>query len=81
MLTTLLVLLPAGLVLAVLLLASRCSRVSAAGGPPVSPARPEPAGGTAVPVIEVQPSDVMTEPFAYDNGVKSGERDREAARP
>lgn len=44
----------------------------AAGAAVVSPVRSPPAGGMAVPVIEVQPSTVMTGPFAYDNGVLTG---------
>lgn len=48
-----------------------------AGTAAVSPERSSPAsGGMAVPVIAVRPSSVMTEPFAYDNGVtvESGEK-------
>lgn len=48
-----------------------------AGTAAVSPERPSPAsGGMAAPVITVRPSSVMTEPFAYDNGltVESGEK-------
>jgi hypothetical protein len=39
----------------------------------VSPERFPPAsGGMAVPAVTVQPSSVMTGPFAYDNGVLTG---------
>jgi len=50
--------------------ASRCLRrvMRAAGGPPACPV-PQTAGRAAVPAVTVQPSSVMTGPFAYDNGV------------
>ena len=54
----------------------RDSRVARpAGGPSARPA-PQPAGRAAVPA-EVQPSSVMTGPFAYDNGVLTGRPDGE----
>lgn len=81
MLVTLAVLVPFGLVLAVLLAASRRSRVSAAGGPPVSPVRTEPAGGTAVPVITGLPEREERQPFGGSGIVTAGEGRREAAKP
>jgi hypothetical protein len=74
MLTTLLVLSPFGLLLAVLLLASRRSRVTAAGGPAVSPADSSPASrGAAVPVVTDLPEPEGRTAFAYDNGLKVGD--------
>ena len=46
-----------------------------AGGPPARPV-PQPAGRAAAPV-EIQPSSVMTEPYAYDDGVMTGRPDEE----
>lgn len=81
---TLLVVTPYAVVLAVLAvaahLASRRSRVSAAGGPSVSPVRPEPAGGTAVPVITGLPEREERQPFGIPGIVTAGEGRREAAR-
>jgi hypothetical protein len=74
MLITLLVLAPFGLLLAVLSLPASCrSRVNAAGGPSVSPVRPEPAGGTAVPVITDAGGRDERRPFEADNGLIIGE--------
>lgn len=77
MLVTVLVLAPAGFLLAVLTaagLASRRSRVSvAAGGLPASPVRSSPAGEAAVPVITDAPEREERAAFAYDNGLKVGE--------
>ena len=54
----------------------RNSRVARpAGGPPARPV-PQPAGRAAAPV-EIQPSSVMTEPYAYDDGVMTGRPDEE----
>ena len=74
MLVTLLILAPFAVIGAVLSLpASRRRRDRAAGGPPVPPVRPEPAGGTAVPVVTDVPDRDERTAFAYDNGLKIGE--------
>lgn len=75
---TALVLVPAGLLLAVLALAARlasrrCRVHQAAGGPSVSPARPSPAGETAAPAVADPPDLDGRTAFAYDNGLKVGE--------
>ncbi len=76
MLVTALILSPFGVALAVLLLPAsrRRGRVSTvAGRPAVPPARdPRAPRGAAVPKPEVQPPSVMTEPFAYSNGLTIG---------
>ena len=69
MLPDLLGLAVAALVLAAPFVSRRLRRRPVAGAAAVSPARPSPAGGTAVPAVTVQPSGVMTGPFAYDNGL------------
>ena len=73
MLVTVLVLTPFGVALAVLSLPASRRRGrgnTEAGRPAVPPAGDPPAlRGAAVPV---QPSSVMTEPFAYSNGLTIG---------
>ena len=74
MLSTLLVLVPAGLLLAVLLLASRRSSRVAAGGPAVPPlAHRTDRRGAAVPVATDLPEPEGRTAFAYDNGLKVGD--------
>lgn len=85
MLVTLLVVTPYAVVLAILAvaayIASRRSRVSAAGGPSVSPVRHEPAVGAAVPVITGLPEREERQPFGGSGIVTAGEGRREAAKP
>jgi hypothetical protein len=76
MLVTLLILVPAGLLLAVLAVAARLasrrnSRV-AAGGPAVPPQAHRTERGAAVPVVTDLPEREERTAFAYDNGLKVG---------
>ena len=67
----------AALVLAIPFASRRLRRVMRpAGGPSARPA-PQPAGRAAVPAIEIKPSSVMTGPYAYDDGVMTGQPDEE----